>query len=40
MPARKRLEAERAARKRAEARRRILAAIASVTAVLAIVHGD
>jgi hypothetical protein len=37
MRARERLAAERAARKRAEARRRLLAPIAAVTAVLAIV---
>jgi Domain of unknown function (DUF929) len=37
MRARERLAAERAARKRAEARRRLLVAIASVTAVLAVV---
>lgn len=37
MRARERIAAERAARKRAEARRRILVAIASVTAVLAVV---
>ena len=37
MRARERIAAERAARKRAEARRRILAAIVSVTAVLAVV---
>jgi hypothetical protein len=37
MRARERIAAERAARKRAEARRRILVAVASVTAVLAVV---
>jgi hypothetical protein len=37
MRARERLAAERAARKRAEARRRLLVPIAAVTAVLAIV---
>ncbi len=37
MSARERIAAERAARKRAEARRRLLAAIVAVTAVLAIV---
>ena len=37
MRARERIAAERATRKRAEARRRILVAIASVTAVLAVV---
>jgi hypothetical protein len=37
--ARERIAAERAARKRAEARRRILVAVASVTAVLAVVAG-
>jgi hypothetical protein len=37
MRARERIAAERAARKHAEARRRIVAAIASVTAVLAVV---
>ena len=37
MRARERIAAERAARKRAEARRRLLVAIASVTAVLAVV---
>jgi hypothetical protein len=37
--ARERIAAERAARKRAEARRRILVAVASVTAVLAVVVG-
>ena len=37
MRARERIAAERAARKRAEARRRLLVAVASVTAVLAVV---
>jgi pimeloyl-ACP methyl ester carboxylesterase len=37
MRARERIAAERAARKRAEARRRILVAVASITAVLAVV---